>query len=1303
MAVVSLGLDIQDVLSKTQQFVNALGTQQAAIENVVVSMVKYNKAKDQYTATLTGGIKGTQEQFTATYQTDLYKKDKQGAIYLAQAAGITGYQLTDTAQKQAAAAARALAQSNAQAARAIRETARKDREQDAAEALAHSSSLAGKIQATIARAFSIAQAQLIKQSFNAILQSIKEGVSEAVQYEEKISEIRTISQDSGQTFNQMAQSVRNVSDAFGIPQLDVAEATYQAISNQIVKAGKSEEFMAQEAQFALITHMKLTDAVNLTSSALNSYGLSASHTEEVNAQLFKTIELGRIRGENIANTFGRVAQMGHAVGVTLPEIGAALTVITNSGVRESEAMTLVTNVMQSLLHPSQQMKTVLESWGTPTGEAAVATFTFAGVLKKLQEAAQGGATEISELFKNIRSGRGAFALSDTDAYTKALNEIKGASTSAYENAKKIVAESPGRQLVKEFTQVKNFFVDDFGRPLLKGIVDLSGYLGGLSNLMITGTKVVLGLTAAYLAYRSAMFVLTSGVVNYIGVMSRWNVVADANRMVMINSTGATNAAVGSWKGLGAAALGAIGPIAAITAGVVALQYAFSDTNIAALKSSEYIKALSEKNIKATPTFKYNEIEADVNAFKASVDTIFIAVNQTLAQAYRISVQRLQDLRREAKFFGEDLANAFQIGMDRFRGALRDSEREITDARTQIREIIRGQETETERTEELILRQALAFATPNEQAVILNRRLQDVIGRMEELGQKAQDVNLPVTERTGFLNRMKEQANNAMQLRVELENLRKTLAQQAGFTGAIGLDPRFRTDIEDIGNRRVEIENRVVASLQRTIEKYTELSEVQKKQVRDLEKAAKDYFDLTKGLETGDIFKKTEYQSPGGKANVQKVLDDIEDARKRLLALAGADADKLVEFYKKSEEYKTLATKLGAATRSQIEIEAAQNTAKVTAEELKKAYETASTAQKETQKDIFDPKTGGITKATEGLAELSNMFNAFRTSLYGFDLPKLYAIFNVTTSDKAEEYRQTGLQSIQDLMKGLQSLRDAQKNIDSPEQAETFRQRLVDYKQNLVSVSVSLTNFISTWKGQKVDLNQILVPGSDNVTVGNVLKQVSDDVDSMSESLAKYAQAKERAAALKGNLSDLVGGLPQEAQYTLDKFLRTGKDIEVKIPQNFTFVNNALRETMGVVEELRKSMEEKLTKPIGIPIQLIAPKQAPPINLPQADNQWEDIPGFAGGGWIPRGKDRILGWFQGGEMIMNPAATQAFYSQLQAMNSAVRPGYYANGGYVTTNVGDIHLNMTTTGNAETDVRRFGSLLRREIRRGTVRLY
>jgi hypothetical protein len=48
MAVVSLGLDIQDVLSKTQQFVNALGTQQAAIENVVVSMVKYNKAKDQF-------------------------------------------------------------------------------------------------------------------------------------------------------------------------------------------------------------------------------------------------------------------------------------------------------------------------------------------------------------------------------------------------------------------------------------------------------------------------------------------------------------------------------------------------------------------------------------------------------------------------------------------------------------------------------------------------------------------------------------------------------------------------------------------------------------------------------------------------------------------------------------------------------------------------------------------------------------------------------------------------------------------------------------------------------------------------------------------------------------------------------------------------------------------------------------------------------------------------------------------------------------------------------------------------------
>jgi hypothetical protein len=70
----------------------------------------------------------------------------------------------------------------------------------------------------------------------------------------------------------------------------------------------------------------------------------------------------------------------------------------------------------------------------------------------------------------------------------------------------------------------------------------------------------------------------------------------------------------------------------------------------------------------------------------------------------------------------------------------------------------------------------------------------------------------------------------------------------------------------------------------------------------------------------------------------------------------------------------------------------------------------------------------------------------------------------------------------------------------------------------------------------------------------------------------------------------------------------------------------------------------------------------------------------------------------GEFVVNSAATRRFYSQLVAMNNVKG---YAGGGMVT-NVGDIHVSLQATGNTQTDIMAIGNGLRREIRRGRLRL-
>lgn len=97
----------------------------------------------------------------------------------------------------------------------------------------------------------------------------------------------------------------------------------------------------------------------------------------------------------------------------------------------------------------------------------------------------------------------------------------------------------------------------------------------------------------------------------------------------------------------------------------------------------------------------------------------------------------------------------------------------------------------------------------------------------------------------------------------------------------------------------------------------------------------------------------------------------------------------------------------------------------------------------------------------------------------------------------------------------------------------------------------------------------------------------------------------------------------------------------------------------------------------------------------------DLQPQASGGPVSKGKDSILAMLSPGEYVMNAKSTRKFYSQLVAMNSGIPA--FANGGMVSNNFsGDFNISLQSSGNETVDVQRIGHMLRREIRRGTVKI-
>lgn len=332
--------------------------------------------------------------------------------------------------------------------------------------------------------------QTIHTAFRNVIGLLREATQNTIEFEQRITEIRTISQDNARTFDDWAAAARKLSDTFGDPALQAAEGIYQALSSQLVNANDATILVGKAMSFAHVTLSTTRESVDLLTAALNSYHLSATDADRVSAALFKTIVLGKLRAEDLVSVWARSGPFAHQLGLSIEQVGAAFATFTQSGMKASEASVLLNNLLSHLVKPTKDMKDLFHAWGVSSGEDAVALFGFEGVLKKISDATHGSATEIGKLERDLRAIRAEISLSGQgfDRYQKNLSEMEKAEKE-YNEAQKLNFESSGAILKREMTQIRNFIMDDFSRPLLDGIKSIAhafskeGLLGTFKGFM----------------------------------------------------------------------------------------------------------------------------------------------------------------------------------------------------------------------------------------------------------------------------------------------------------------------------------------------------------------------------------------------------------------------------------------------------------------------------------------------------------------------------------------------------------------------------------------------------------------------------------------------------------------------------------------------------------------------------------------------------------------------------------------------------------------------------------------------------
>lgn len=303
------------------------------------------------------------------------------------------------------------------------------------------------------------------------------------------------------TFDEMAEGVRQVSTEVGGLERDIADGLYQAISAGVPRGGVFE--FLEVAQMAAIADRTadITTAVDGLTTVINAFGLESEDAGRAADVMFQTVALGKTTFGELSQDIGRVAPLAANAGVAFEELFAIVGALTLQGLKTSEAISFLRASITGLLRPGDELTRVFEDAGFASAEAAVPIIGLQSAFQLVFDAVGGSTSQMQEL---IGTSEGVSAIlgvtgDNADTFARIMGGVE-TSTGAAVRAFEIMDESVGRtfgRLTEAFDRLGNTFgemASEFATPVL---VTATNVINNLVDVFSSFRPIVRGLGEAF--------------------------------------------------------------------------------------------------------------------------------------------------------------------------------------------------------------------------------------------------------------------------------------------------------------------------------------------------------------------------------------------------------------------------------------------------------------------------------------------------------------------------------------------------------------------------------------------------------------------------------------------------------------------------------------------------------------------------------------------------------------------------------------------------------------------------------------
>lgn len=457
----------------------------------------------------------------------------------------------------------------------------------------------------------------------------------AAQFETSMAVVSTIADSTALSSEQISAQIKQVSKDTAIAVTDLADATYGAISASIATAD-AVSFVEQANQLAVGGFTSQATAVDVLTTAINAYGLSADRAGQLSDYLVTTQNLGKTTVDQLASSIGMVIPSAAAFNVQMDNLSTAYAILTANGVQTAQSTTYLKAMFTELASEESKVAEVLrEETGASFAELMEQGYSLGDVMQILGDSVDGNTTAFMNMWGSMEAGSGAVSLynSGAEKYAQVLNQMQqsaGATAKAYEIMTD-TTEFGSQRMENSFNNLKIAFGEDLNpivRSLQNGIADITDGFTALLNkypavsALLTGLTVTVGtLTVAIGAYKVATVAADLAT-------KAWTAAMNMNPVFL-----------------------AVSAITALTAGLITLAVVMEENT----EKTEQLTAVSQKNA--------DELAALNAEYERTIELHGADSEEAIALEQRIN--GLSEEYENSKQTMEEYNTAFQETMDAY--------------------------------------------------------------------------------------------------------------------------------------------------------------------------------------------------------------------------------------------------------------------------------------------------------------------------------------------------------------------------------------------------------------------------------------------------------------------------------------------------------------------------------------------------------------------------------------------------------------------------------------------------------------